>query len=263
MLDGQPPGVSPEPEKSIVMIPVLAEDVVRGARRRRARVAAAAIAIGILAWHLHQRTVDPVRARQAYTDGVRLVRDTRYEQAILNFDRAIDLKANFADAYRMRGRAFVSIGQPDNGIPDFTKVMTLDPSEPTVFVQRGFAYLDEKEWNRAMADAAHALALNRNLAWAYNLRASAVRSAGDPVKALEDFSQAVKLEPNLDNYFQRAATYQLLNDHRRAVEDLTQALLSWPHDPHLYFARAHSRAALGDSRGALEDIRAGRKIEGW
>jgi tetratricopeptide (TPR) repeat protein len=263
MLDGQPPGVSPEPEKSIVMIPVLAEDVVRGARRRRAKVATAAIAIGILAWHLHQRTIDPVRARQAYIDGVRLVRDSRYEQAILNFDRAIELRANFADAYRMRGRAYVSMGEADRGIPDFTKVMALEPREATVFVQRGFAYLDEKEWDRAMADASQALALNGKLAGAYNLRASAVRSAGDPVKALQDFSRAVKLEPNLDNYFQRAATYQLLNDHRRAVEDLTHALLAWPYDPHLYFALAQSRAALGDSRGALQDIRAGRKIEGW
>jgi tetratricopeptide (TPR) repeat protein len=263
MLDGQPPGESPEAKKSIVMIPVLAEDVVRGARRRKAKVLTAAIAVGILVWHLHQRTVDPVRARQAYTDGVRLVRDTRYEQAILNFDRAIDLQSNFADAYRMRGRAFVSIGQPDNGIPDFKKVMTIDPVDATVFVQRGFAYLDKKEWDRAMADASYALALDGNLARAYNLRASAVRSAGDPVKALGDFSRAVKLEPNLDNYFQRAATYQLLNDHRHAVEDLNQALAAWPREPHLYFARAQSRAALGDSRGALEDIRAGRKIEGW
>jgi tetratricopeptide (TPR) repeat protein len=263
MLDWQAPGESPEPEKSIVMIPVAAEDMVRRARRRKAGIAAAAIAVGIAGWYGHERTVDPVRAQQAYGDGVRLVRDTRYEQAILNFDRAIALQSNYADAYRMRGGAFVSIGKPDSAIPDFTKVMTLEPWEATVFVQRGFAYVERKDWSRAMADASHALALNGKLARAYNLRATAVRSAGDPTKALEDFSRAVELDPNLDNYFQRAATYQLLNDHKHAMEDLNQALAAWPHEPHMHFARALSRAALGDSQGALEDIRAGRIIEGW
>jgi tetratricopeptide (TPR) repeat protein len=209
-----------------------------------------------------------VRAQQAYIDGLRLARATRYDQAILNFDRAIQLKSDFADAYRMRGRAFVSIGKPDSGIPDFTKVLTLEPVEATVFVQRGFAYVDKKDWKRAMADASHALdshalELNGKLARAYNLRATAVRSAGDPIRALDDFSRAVELEPSLDNYFQRAATYQLLNDHEHAVEDFNQALAAWPNEPHIYYARAQSRAALGDSKGALQDIRAGRKIEGW
>ncbi len=262
MLDSDAPGGTPELETSIVMIPVLAGDVVRHARRRRAKIAAAAIALAIAAWFFHQRMADPVRARQAYTDGVRLMRDTRYEQAILNFDRAIDLKANFADAYNMRGRAYVSLGEPDHGIPDFTKVLTLKP-DAAVLVQRGFAYLDEKDWTLAIADASRALALDGSLPRAYNLRAIAQRSAGDPEAALRDLSRAVELEPNLDNYFQRAATYQLLNDHKRALDDFNQALQGWPAEPHIYFARAQSRAALGDSHGAQEDIRTARKIEGW
>jgi tetratricopeptide (TPR) repeat protein len=105
--------------------------------------------------------------------------------------------------------------------------------------------------------------LNNKLARAYNLRATAVRATGDPSKALADFSRAVELDPNLDNYFQRAATYQLLNDHKRAVADFDQALALAPDQPHTYYARAQSRAAIGDVKGAQEDIRTGRKIDGW
>jgi tetratricopeptide (TPR) repeat protein len=264
MLDSQiPSGGPPEAEAPVVMIPVPAEDVARRDRRFKALLAAAVVGLGIAGWYVYQRTVDPVRAQQAYTDGVRLVRATRYEQAILNFDRAIDLKADFVDAYRMRGRAYVSIGKPDSAIPDLTKVMTFQPSDATVFVERGFAYVDKKDWSHATADANRALELNPKLARAYNLRATATRSTGDPLKALEDFSRAVELEPDLDNYFQRAATYQLLNNHKQAVDDYTQALTVSPDQPHIYFARAESRAALGDSRGAQDDIRIGRQIDGW
>lgn len=252
-----------EPEKQLVMIPVQAEDVLRRKRRRNAGIALAVILVALLGWYVYRRTVDPVSAQQAYNDGVRLVQATRYEQAILNFDRAIDLKSDFADAYRMRARANVSIGKPDNAIPDFTKVMALQPNEATVYVERGFAYLDKKDWGRAIADASHALALNDKLARAYNLRGTAVRAEGHPAQAIADFTRAVELNPDLDNYFQRAATYQLLNDHEHAVEDLNQALAAAPDQPHIYFARAESRAALGDNRGAQEDIRAGRKLDGW
>jgi tetratricopeptide (TPR) repeat protein len=264
MPESQPqPGLSAEPEKPVVMIPMTAEDVERRRRRHYLILLAAGLAVLILGWYVYRRTVNPVRAQQAYTDGTRLMQATHYEQAILNFDRAIELKSDFAGAYRMRGRAYMGVGKPAEAISDFTKVAALQPSEATVLVDRGFAYLDEKDWARAIADASRALELNNKLARAYNLRATAVRATGDAAKAVEDLSRAVELDPNLDNYFQRAATYQLLNDHQRAVADFDQALALAPDQPYAYFARAQSRAALGDSTGAQEDIRAGRKIDGW
>jgi tetratricopeptide (TPR) repeat protein len=264
MPDLEPPqDFSTEPEQPVVMIPMTAEDAERRRRRVNLTWAAAGIAVLMAGSYIYVRTVDPVRAQQAYTDGVRLIQATRYEQAILNFDRAIELKPSFADAYRMRGRAYVAVGKPDSAIPDFTRVAALQPSEGAVLVDRGFAYLDKKDWARAMADASRALALNDKLARAYNLRATAERATGNPGKAVEDFTRAVELDPNLDNYFQRAATYQLLNDHQRAVADFNQAVALSPDQPHTYFARAESRAALGDVKGAQEDIRAGRKIDGW
>jgi tetratricopeptide (TPR) repeat protein len=241
----------------------MAEDVVRNQRRQAAMLIAAAIAVILLGWYVYRRAVDPADAQQAYADGVRLFRANRYEQAILNFSRAVDLQSNFTDAYRMRGRAYAAIGKPDNAVPDFTKVSSLQPREATVLVERGFAYLDKKDLTHAMADATSALALDGKLARAYNLRATVERSVGESAKAIEDFSRAVELAPNLDNYFQRAATYQSLSDHKRALADYDQALILFPDQPHLYFARAQSEAALGDTKRAQEDIRIGRKIDGW
>ena len=54
-----------------------------------------------------------------------------------------------------------------------------------------------------------------------------------PRKAIEDFSKAVELEPNLDNYFQRASTYQGLGDHARAIADFNKALEEDPLQPHI------------------------------
>jgi tetratricopeptide (TPR) repeat protein len=264
-MDGQEINSTPatEPAKPLVLIPVMAEDVERRKQKVVRSWIAAAVALTLVIWFIYRRTMDPLHAQEAYDAGVRLIQATRYEQAILNFDRTIDLKPDFADAYRLRGKAYMAETKPDAAIPDFTKVAQMRPADPDPLVERGFAYLDKKDYAKAIADAARALALNPRLGRAYNLRATAVRATGDLQKALADFTRAVELEPNLDNYFQRASTYQQLNQHKLAVADFDQAVGFAPDQPHCYFARAQSKAAMGDLAGARQDIEVGRKIDGW
>jgi len=251
------------PSRPLVLIPVMAEDVERRQRKVVLSWVAAALALALVTWFVYRRAMDPLHAQESYDAGVRLIRDTHYEQAILNFDRTIDLQHGFADAYRMRGKAYLAETKPDAAIEDFTKLAQMRPADPDPLVERGFAYLDKKDYARASADAGRALALNPRVGRAYNLRATALRATGDLQKALADFTRAVELEPNLDNYFQRASTYQLLGQHKLAVADFDQAVGFVPDQPHTYFARAQSKAAIGDTAGAKEDIQTGRKIEGW
>jgi tetratricopeptide (TPR) repeat protein len=252
-----------ESDEPLILVPVMADDVARQVRRKRAVIAAIILAVAILGWILYHHAVDPVEAKQSYEDGVRLVYASHYEQAILNFNRAIDLQSNFADAYKMRGRSYALTGNPDKAILDFNKVVELRPQEIGVLLDRGFAYLDRKDLDAALADAVRVLMLDEKQSRAYNLRATVERAKGDSATAIKDFTRAVDLAPNLDNLFQLGATYQSIGDHKHAVGDFTQALDIAPDQPHSYFARAQSKAALGDVKGAQKDIAAGRKIDGW
>lgn len=251
---------APDPTK---LVPVTAQDVERARRRWVMGILSAALVVSGAVWYTYQRQVDPIQAKMAYDAGVRLFQATRYDQAILNFDRAIDLEADFADAYLMRARSSVAVYKPESAIPDFTKVAALRPDDAVPLVERGFAYLGQKNWARAVDDATHALALDPKFGRAYNLHGNAVRAQGNVQKALEDFTLAVEYEPNLDNYFQRASTYQLLEKHQLAIADFDQAVALSPDQPHTYFARALSRMIMGDNQGARDDIKTGRKIDGW
>jgi tetratricopeptide (TPR) repeat protein len=257
------PDHHPDLHSQPVLVPVMAEDVARRKRRNRTIIVAAVIALVFAGWFSYRRMVDPIAAQQAYTDGVRLYRANRYEQAVLNFTRAVDLKPDHVESYRMRGRAYALLGQPDAAIADFTKASALLPTDGSLLVERGFVYFERKDLTHAMADSTSALQRDEKLARAYNLRATIERSTGETRDAIEDFSRAVALDPNLDNYFQRAATYQLINDHQHALADFNEALNISPGESHTHFARAQSRAALGDYQGAKEDIEIGRRIDGW
>lgn len=247
----------------LVEIPVTAEDVEREQNKRLMKWLAVVLLAILAGGTVYQRLSSPHNARDAFDAGMRLLKSTRYDQAILNFNRAVELQPNFADAYRMRGRAYVAQSNPDLAIRDFSHVAELQPHDAQALTERGFAHLDKKEYAAAVADADHAIAQDPTLGRAYNLRATARRSQGGLQPALDDFTRAVQLEPNLDNYFQRAATYQQMGEHQLAIADFGRALEEDPQSPHSYFARAESRAAVGDSAGARADISAGRKIDGW
>jgi tetratricopeptide (TPR) repeat protein len=247
----------------LVEIPVTAEDVEREHNKRLMKWLGASLLAILAVGMIYQRMSGPHNAREAFDAGVRLLKSTRYDQAILNFNRALDLQPNFAEAYRMRGRAYVAESNSDLAIRDFSRVAKLEPHDASALAERGFAHLEKKDYANAVADADRALAQDPNLGRAYNLRATARRSQGNLRPALDDFTRAVELDPNLDNYFQRAATYQQLGEHELAIADFGRALDEDPQSPHTYFARAESRAAVGDSAGARTDISAGRKIDGW
>src|SRR5512141_345335 len=135
------------------MIPVTAEDVQRQKRRRLLKWLAGLLIVLLVRAIIYKRVTDPRNAREAFDAGMRLVKATRYDQAILNFNRALDLQPEFAEAYRMRGRSYVAESNPDQAIRDFTRLSELQPGDALALTERGFARLDKKDYGNAIADA--------------------------------------------------------------------------------------------------------------
>jgi tetratricopeptide (TPR) repeat protein len=245
-----------------VLIPVSAEDFAR--RKRRiilAVVAAGVILAGAAAW-VYKRSTDPLRAREAYDAGERLLKVARYPQAILSFDGAIALQEDFAGAYLLRGRSHVGLSETEEAIQDFTKVIQLRPKDAQAYLDRGAAYLDLKNYPAAIGDCNKVIEIDPQKGSAFNLRGTARRATGDLKGAADDFVRAVQLSPNLDNYFQRGATYQLMGQHKLAIADFDQVIEFSPYNPQGYFARAESRRALGDIEGARKDHEQARQLDG-
>ena len=262
-LSTAPASQAPDPAPSaLVLIPMTAEDDARRKRRVVWLWVLAILVVGGSAGWIYKRSTDPLKAKESYDAGQRLMNVARYAQAILSFDRAIALKPDFGEAYLMRARARVAMYKVPDSFADFTQGINLRPRDPLAYLDRGRAYLQMQKYPEAIADATAAIGIEGNLAAAYNLRGTAVRDSGDPQKAMRDFDRAVALTPNADNYFQRGATYQLLGQHQNAIADFDQTIAYAPDQAHAYFARSESKLAVGDTKGAEADHLQGRILDG-
>jgi tetratricopeptide (TPR) repeat protein len=252
---------SPGDESPAVAIPISAEDFSRRRLRIGLTVTASILAALAAAGYVYKRSVDPLHAQESFDAGSRLFKIARYNQAILSFDRAVALKPDLVEAYFLRGKSYVGNAQPEHALADFSKVIELSPSDPRGWIERGTAYLDLNNSQAAIADASQAMAVSPRESAAYNLRGSARRKGGETKGALEDFNKAVDLDPSASNYFERGATYQLLGEHQLAIADFDRVIKIIPDIANAFFARAESRRALGDLRGAQQDHRQGRILD--
>lgn len=113
-----------------------------------------------------------------------------YDRAIADYNMAIQLKPDYAEAYNDRGFAYYLKGNGERAIADFTRAIELRPNYPKAFNSRGVVYMAGGYGTaKAVADFDRAIALKPDFRYAYVNRANA-RLLRHPWLALDDFHRA-------------------------------------------------------------------------
>ena len=84
----------------------------------------------------------------------------KYQQAIDNFNEAIELDPEYADVYNNRGVAYAILGDNDQAIADFNKVLEIEPNDTQAYLNRGLTYKTLGQINEAIIDYERALELS-------------------------------------------------------------------------------------------------------
>ena len=111
------------------------------------------------------------------------------------FSNAIKTAPDFATAYYERGIVNGRLNKFDRAVEDFSRVIELDPNDVFAYNNRGLARARGlKKYNEAIADFTKAVELDPQFAGAYDNRGIAYQMAGDDkVKACADWKKACDL----------------------------------------------------------------------
>ena len=137
-----------------------------------------------------------------------------------------------------------------------------DPIDATGFNDRGFAFLNKRNFDRAAADFGEVIKLNPKDVGAYNGRATAYKLKGDLDHALADFNQAIAIDPNFaDGYNNRGTVHLARQEFDLAIADFGEAIKLNPNDATPLIRRAEAKLKTGDSAGAAADIAAAKALQ--
>lgn len=173
------------------------------------------------------QSADP---ESVYNQGVESYNAKNFDAAIQQFTRAIELrKGKFSDASFNRGLAYQEKKEWDKAVADFTAVIAAKPRMADAYLERGRSYTGKGNAQAALADFAKAIELKPNDAEAYMLRGDAQYSAKQYDAAIADYTAyASRAGQSVDPavYFNRGLAHSAKGSQDAAIADYNKYLLS-------------------------------------
>ena len=137
----------------------------------------------------------PENARAYNRRGVNYEQLERYEEAVADYTRAIQLQPAAPNFYFNLGNALSSQGRYQRAIAQYDQAIRLFPDDADYYNNRGLAYAKLGRYERAIKNCSAAIWLKPDDADYYHTRGAAYQQQGDTRRAEADFATARKLDP--------------------------------------------------------------------
>jgi tetratricopeptide (TPR) repeat protein len=126
--------------------------------------------------------------------------ETGEKRAAAFYNRAIAYRARSQHERAQRNDTTAGAEDPlDRAIADYNAAIGLKPDFAEALVNRGIAWFDKGQYDRTIADSSRAIELRPDLAEAFNNRALAYYKQGRYALAQPDFDRTIRLRKNYGN----------------------------------------------------------------
>jgi tetratricopeptide (TPR) repeat protein/S1-C subfamily serine protease len=220
-------------------------------------------------------------ARYYFNRGMAYLTLKDYKQAIADYTQAIQLDPKDARYYFGRGMAYLALKDYKQAIADYTQAIQLDPKDAIYYSSRGGVYLILKDYKQAISDLTETIRRDPKnapytvqglrysefkddkdilisyttiMSITYSERGNAYMQLKDYKQAINDYTQAIQLNPkNADYYAIRGGIYFLLEEYKQGIDDLTQAIQLDHKKATYYSMRGNTYVLLKDYKQAIND----------
>ncbi len=178
----------------------------------------------------------------------------RYEEALADTNRAIELSPETARFYDDRGDVYYSLEKYEEALTDYSRAIELSPETAVFYDDRGNAYYSLEKYEEALAAFNRAIELSPETAAYYNRRGNAYYSLEKYEEALAAFNRAIELSPETPVYYNnRGYVYYALKKYEEALAAFNRAIELSPETPVCYNNRGYVYYALKKYEEALTD----------
>lgn len=189
----------------------------------------------------------------------------QYKSAIEHCSQAIKINKYHASAFYNRGLAYHNIEENERAIADFSRAIELIPVYTWAYIDRGLSYVPQGQSDLAISDCNKAIALDEKDAGsypsAYYCLGLAFYAQDHYDLAITNLDKAIKLDTTDPGvYLLRGSIYDNQGEEDLAIADYTKAIELDPKYMDAYVGRGN---ALSDSKKftqAIEDYKKALKM---
>ncbi len=179
----------------------------------------------------------------------------KYDDALSEFDRAVNADSNSAEAYKGRADAYHFTGKNEKAIADYTEAISLGLNSAEIYRRRGFDQKSVLNFDKAIADYGEAIKLDMNDGESYAGRCQTYLDNRQFDLALTDCNKAVELNSEDANAFvSRGNIYLSKNENDLAIADFNKSLSLQKENAAAYLGRGNAFYNKENYGKALDDF---------
>lgn len=158
-------------------------------------------------------------------------------------------------------RAVEKVAQKDyqGALADYNKAIEKNPNDATLYNNRANAHFQAQNYEQAIEDYNQAIEINPEMADAYYNRAYAKQQLTDLKGALSDYDKALEFATDettkIKIYGNRGTLHHAAKNYEKAIADYDQVIKLQPDLPQIYSNRANLYYQQGKLEPAITDYR--------
>ena len=118
-----------------------------------------------------------------------------FEQAKADYNKAIAINPEYANAYNNRGNIKLKQADYNGAIKDYNRAIELNPQFVEAYCNRGIAKENLGDYSEAMENFDRAIEINSEYIDGYLRRGILKQDSGDYAGAIRDFDRVIEIEP--------------------------------------------------------------------
>jgi RNA polymerase sigma factor (sigma-70 family) len=186
-------------------------------------------------------------AREFYERGLKADREKRYDDALADFTKAIELDPGFTAAYFSRAGIYDARDDMERrdyakAVADYTRQLEIEPRDCSARHNRALACEQLRQYDKAIADYTEIIqgdtdfsrlvdGKDKQVALDHHYRGRVYFDKKDYANAIADFTEAVRLDPDIAKpeaggriILRRGQAYQALKEYEKAQADFIRYL---------------------------------------
>jgi tetratricopeptide (TPR) repeat protein len=198
-----------------------------------------------------------------YDRGIYYMDEKRNDEALKDFNKAIELDSNYTEAYINRGSLFVNMNVNEMALNDFSKVVELKPRYFLGYYNRGIVFMNQNKNEDALHDFNKAIELSPDHVYpeAYVNRGNLFRDKNKFNEALQDYNKAIEMRLDFPvAYFNRGTLFMNQKIYDEAIHNYSKAIELNADYSKAYYQRGLSEYFEGKKDIACTDLQHARKL---
>ena len=179
----------------------------------------------------------------------------RYQDALEAYDKAIQLKPNYLEAWNGRGKALDYLQRYEEAIASFDSALKIQPNNLDAWKERGNIQIKLQQYSEAIASFEKALKIQPNDFLAWHKRGIALHNLRRYQEALESYDKAVEYKPDYSEaWYQRGNALINLQKSKEAVESYDKAVQFQPNFQTAWYSKGSALNNLRDFKEAVNSF---------